>query len=384
MLKYISLSHIVAGFVSVLVGYTSAAAIVFQAAAAGGAGPEEISSWLWALGIGMGISGIAMSLYYKNPIMVAWSTPGAAILVTSLPGIPMAEAISAFLFCSFLLTLCGVTGWFEKITNFVPQPIASAMLAGVLLRFGLNVFTSLENEIYLVTPMVICYLLGRQFFPKYVIPLTFFLGIGISYFLGLIGKIDIEIALTQPVFIMPAYSISTLVGVGIPLFVVTMASQNMPGLAVLRAHGYQTPASPLIGWTGFTGLLLAPFGGYAFNLAAITAAICMGEDVDSNPKRRYLAAIWAGIFYILVGLFGASVVALLAAFPTELVMSIAGLALIATIGNSLKASLSEDDTREAAMLTFIITASGMSLWSIGGAFWGLIVGLITHYLVKKR
>ncbi len=384
MFKYISLPHITSGFVAVLVGYTSAAAIVFQAAAAGGATAEQISSWLWALGLGMGISGISLSLYYKNPVMIAWSTPGAALLVTSLPGIPMNEAIAAFLFSSALITLCGVTGWFDHIMKLVPQALASAMLAGVLLRFGLDVFVAMESDFPLVGLMLVVYITGKHLLPRYAIPLTFLSGVIASSLMGSIQPIHLEPSFTRPVFVMPVFSITTLIGVGIPLFVVTMASQNVPGIAVLRSHGYQTPASPLIGWTGFTGILLAPFGGFAFNLAAITAAICMGKDVDPDKSRRYLAAIWAGIFYIIAGLFGASVTVLLSAFPVELIMAIAGLALLGTIANSLNNALSDDSLHEASILTFTITASGMSLLSIGSAFWGLLVGLFIYGLINHK
>ncbi|MBT3202924.1 MAG: benzoate/H(+) symporter BenE family transporter [Gammaproteobacteria bacterium] len=384
MFKYLSLPHITSGFVAVLVGYTSAAAIVFQAAAAGGATPEQISSWLWALGLGMGISGISLSMYYKNPVMIAWSTPGAALLVTSLPGIPMNEAIAAFLFSSALITLCGVTGWFDHIMKLVPQALASAMLAGVLLRFGLDVFVAMESDFPLVGLMLVVYITGKHLLPRYAIPLTFMSGVIVASLMGSIQPIHLEPSFTRPVFVMPVFSITTLIGVGIPLFVVTMASQNVPGIAVLRSHGYQTPASPLIGWTGFTGMLLAPFGGFAFNLAAITAAICMGKDVDPDKSRRYLAAIWAGVFYIIAGLFGASVTVLLSAFPVELIMAIAGLALLGTIANSLNNALSDESLREASILTFAITASGMSLLSIGSAFWGLLVGLFIYGLINRK
>ncbi|MBT7046639.1 MAG: benzoate/H(+) symporter BenE family transporter [Gammaproteobacteria bacterium] len=384
MFKYLSLPHITSGFVAVLVGYTSAVAIVFQAAAAGGATPEQISSWLWALGLGMGISGISLSMYYKNPVMIAWSTPGAALLVTSLPGIPMNEAIAAFLFSSALITLCGVTGWFDHIMKLVPQALASAMLAGVLLRFGLDVFVAMESDFPLVGLMLVVYITGKHLLPRYAIPLTFMSGVIVASLMGSIQPIHLEPSFTRPVFVMPVFSITTLIGVGIPLFVVTMASQNVPGIAVLRSHGYQTPASPLIGWTGFTGMLLAPFGGFAFNLAAITAAICMGKDVDPDKSRRYLAAIWAGVFYIIAGLFGASVTVLLSAFPVELIMAIAGLALLGTIANSLNNALSDESLREASILTFAITASGMSLLSIGSAFWGLLVGLFIYGLINRK
>lgn len=369
---------------AVLVGYTSAAAIVFQAAIAGGAGPEETSSWMWALGLGMGLSGIGLSLKYRAPIMVAWSTPGAALLVTSLPGIGMNEAVGAFLFCSALIFLCGMTGWFDRIMAHVPQSLGAAMLAGVLLRFGLGVFPALTQEVLMVGAMVTVYVLGKWRSSVYVIPLTFAVGAAIA---GLQGKIigsELALELTTPVFIFPAFNLSVLIGIGLPLFVVTMASQNVPGIAVLRAHGYQTPASPLIGWTGVLGLIFAPFGGYAYNLAAITAAICMGKDVDPEPDRRYLAAIWAGVFYIIAGLFGATVAGFFAAFPAALVAAIAGLALLGTIANSLKAALDDEAERDAAILTFVITAAGGSFLTIGSAFWGLVAGMVVFHLMKRR
>lgn len=383
MRQYFSLSHISAGFVAILVGYTSAAAIVFQAALSAGATPDQVSSWLWAVGIAMGVMGIALSVYYKHPIMIAWSTPGAALLVTSLPGIAYSDAIGAFLFCSALITLCGVTGWFDKIMKLVPQSLATAMLAGVLLRFGLNVFPAFEAETLIVGAMVLTYIIGKWRQSPYAIPLTFAIGVILSASQGKIDMSSISLDLTVPVWQTPTFDLSVLIGIGLPLFIVTMASQNVPGIAVLRAHGYQTPASPLIGWTGAMGLVFAPFGGYAFNMAAITAALCMGEDVDKDPAKRYLATVWVGVFYFLAGLFGATVAGFFAAFPHALVAAIAGLALLGTIANSLNAALSEAKGREAAILTFIITASGGTFLSVGTPFWGLLVGLAVYTLNQR-
>lgn len=383
MRQYFSLSHISAGFVAILVGYTSAAAIVFQAALSAGATPDQVSSWLWAVGIAMGVMGIALSVYYKHPIMIAWSTPGAALLVTSLPGIAYSDAIGAFLFCSALITLCGVTGWFDKIMKLVPQSLATAMLAGVLLRFGLNVFPAFEAETLIVGAMVLTYIIGKWRQSPYAIPLTFAIGVILSATQGKIDMSGISLDLTVPVWQTPTFDLSVLIGIGLPLFIVTMASQNVPGIAVLRAHGYQTPASPLIGWTGAMGLVFAPFGGYAFNMAAITAALCMGEDVDKDPAKRYLATVWVGVFYFLAGLFGATVAGFFAAFPHALVAAIAGLALLGTIANSLNAALSDAKGREAAILTFIITASGGTFLSVGTPFWGLLVGLAVYTLNQR-
>ena len=375
MSKFFGLSHISAGFIAVLVGYTSSAAIVFQAATAAGASAAHISSWLLALGLGMGATCIGLSLRFRSPVLTAWSTPGAALLATALVGLPMSEAIGAFIFASALLTLSGASGWVEALMKHVPKSLAAAMLAGVLLRFGLGVFGSLSSQPGLVVLMLVIYFTGRHFNSRYTTPLTFLGGLIWSGLGGLIHFEAVTLSLAQPIFTAPTFSLSTTIGVGIPLFIVTMASQNIPGIAVLRANGYQTPVSPLIGWTGLTGLLLAPFGGFQFNLAAITAAICMSPEADRNPERRYLAAIWAGIFYLITGLLGATVASVFTALPKELVAAIAGMALFGTIGNSLSGVLLDEREREAAVLTFLVTASGLALGGISSALWGLLLGL---------
>jgi len=384
MRRFFGLSHLSAGFIAVLVGYTSSAAIVFQAATAAGAGAAHISSWLLALGLGMGVTCIGLSLYFRSPVLTAWSTPGAALLATALIGLPMSEAIGAFIIASALITLCGVTGWFEAIMKHLPKSLAAAMLAGVLLRFGLGIFGSLQSEPLLVALMLGVFLAGRRFNSRYTIPLTFLAGLAWAAQGGLIHYEAVTLSLTHPVFTAPSFSLSTAIGVAIPLFIVTMASQNVPGIAVLRANGYSTPASPLIGWTGVTGLLLAPFGGYQFNLAAITAAICMSPEADPDPQRRYLAAVWAGVFYLITGILGATVASLFTALPKELVAAIAGIALLGTIGNSLTGALLDENERDAALITFLVTASGLALYGIGSAFWGLLFGLAVLKISKPK
>lgn len=369
------LSHLTAGFIAVLVGYASSVAIIFQAASAAGASTAEVGSWLWALGLGMGISCIALSFMFKAPILTAWSTPGAALLVTALPGVPLNQAVGAFMFSSFLIFLSGVLGWFEKLMKFVPASIAAAMLAGVLLRFGLQVFNILPSSTGLVVTMLITYLVAKHLLARYTIPLTLMSGLLVAWYYGQLHFETIHIALATPILTLPSFSWSVLVGVGIPLFIVTMTSQNMSGLAVLRANGYLTPASPLMTCTGLLGLILAPFGGFAFNLAAITAAICMSKDADPRPQKRYFASMWAGGFYLLTGLFGATMASFFSAFPHALIISIAGLALITTITNSLVVAISQDNEREAAIVTFLATASGLTLGGIGSAFWGIVLGI---------
>ena len=381
--RFFGISPISAGFIAVLVGYTSSAAIVFQAASAAGAGPEHISSWLLALGLGMGCTCIGLSLYFRSPVLTAWSTPGAALLATALVGLPMSEAVGAFLVASALITLCGITGWVETLMKHIPKSLAAGMLAGVLLRFGLNVFTSLNQQLGLVGLMLGIYLTGRRLRSRYTIPLTFLGGLLWAGANGLIRLDVIDLAFARPIFTAPAFTWSTAIGVGIPLFIVTMSSQNVPGIAVLRANGYRTPVSPLIGWTGLTGLLLAPFGGFSFNLAAITAAICMSPEAERDPERRYLAAVWAGVFYVITGLLGATVASLFSALPRELVAAIAGIALFGTIGNSLAGALHDDTERDAALITFLVTASGLTLLGIGSAFWGLLFGLVASKAIAE-
>lgn len=378
-----SLSAAIAGFVTVLVGFTSSAVIVFQAAQTLQASPAEIGSWMFALGIGMGLTCILLSWRYRVPVVTAWSTPGAAMLITTAAGVSMQQAIGAFLVSAVLITLVGFSGWFERMIDRIPLSIAAGMLAGVLLRFGLDLFTAMKTQFVLVFGMFCLYLLMRRIAPRYAVIAALLLGILIAGTQGLLQVESLRLELARPVWISPQFSLSAIVGVALPLFVVTMASQNVPGVATMRASGYAVPISPLIGWTGVATLLLAPFGGFALNLAAITAAICMGREAHEDPDRRYVAAIMAGVFYLLVGLFGATVGALFAAFPSELVLAIAGLALLGTIGNGLATALKSDSEREPALITFLVTASGVTLFGIGAAFWGLAAGVLALLILRR-
>jgi len=266
--------------------------------------------------------------------------------------------------------------------NRIPMPIASGMLAGVLLRFGLDVFVAMKTQFFMAFAMFCTYLVLRRVLPRYAVVFALVVGILIAGALGLLRIDAVHVELGHPVFTMPHFSLSALIGVALPLFVVTMASQNVPGVAVMRASGYATPASPLIGWTGVATLILAPFGAFALNLAAITAAICMGREAHEDAAKRYVAAVAAGVFYIMIGLFGATVGAVFAAFPQELVLGIAGLALLGTIGNGLATALSQEREREAALVTFLVTASGVALFGIGSAFWGLLAGALSLAVLR--
>lgn len=380
----LSLSAVVTGFVVVLVGFTSTGALVFQAAQSLGASQAQISSWMWALGLGMGLSSIIPSLVYKKPVVAAWSTPGAALIATSAAGVSMPEAIGAFVLCAVLIIIAGWSGLFERMMNRIPMAIASAMLAGVLLRFGLEAFSSIRTAPAMVLAMFAVHLLGRRFWPRYGV--VGVLGIGIAFAAGAdaLKWSAVTVEWAKPVWVTPEFSLSAIIGLGLPLFMVTMASQNMPGVAVMRGAGYDTPISPVITTTGVINLIFAPFGAFALNLAAITAAISMGREAHEDKDKRYTAAVMAGVFYCLIGLFGAIVGGLFAAFPRELIVALAGLALMGTIGNGLATAVSEEKNREAAIITFLITASGLSMFGIGSAFWGLVGGVTAMAVLGRR
>jgi benzoate membrane transport protein len=350
---------------------------VFSAARAAGADDAVLASWMLALGLGMGLTCIGLSLRYRAPVITAWSTPGAALLATGLDGMSLREATGAFLISAVLITLSGVTGWFARIMDRVPVPLAAALLGGVLVQFGIGAFGSMEGDFALVFAMFATYLLCRRLLPRYAVLAALAAGIAVAAAEGKTRLAGVEFAWAEPVFTPPAFSWQAAIGVALPLFIVTMASQNLPGVAVLRNDGYRVPVSPLIGWTGATNLVLAPFGAFGLNLAAITAAICTGPQAHPDPRRRYLAGVWAGIFYLAVGALGATVGSLLTALPAALILGIAGIGLLGTIGSSLTAALSDDRWREAAVVTFLATASGLKLLGVGSAFWGLLAGLLT-------
>jgi benzoate membrane transport protein len=374
--KDISLSTFVAGFVAVLVGFTSSVAIVFQAAQGFGATPAQITSWIWALGLGMGLCSLVPSLLLRKPVMVAWSTPGAAVLATAgvAGGFSMGEAVGAFMVCSVLVVLVGVTGLLERVADRIPSEIASALLAGVLTRFGIQTFAALQTALPLVLLMVGSYLVARRLLPRYAVVITLAAAVLWVAALGQVAWSMGPMQLAMPVFVAPQWSVAAAVSLAIPLFVVTMASQNLPGIAVIKASGYELPVSKLITLTGVVSLVLAPFGAFALNFSAITAAICMGPEAHEDRKRRYTAAASCGALYLVIGLFGAVVTGVLTSFPKELVVAIAGIALLSTIGNGLASSLKNEAHREAALITFLVTLSGVTLMGVGSAFWGVVAG----------
>ena len=378
-----SVSTLVAGFVAVLVGFTSSAAIVFSAAQALGANPAQTVSWMWALGLGMGLSSLGLSLWYRQPVLTAWSTPGAAVLAVS-QGVSLPEATGAFMVCALLIMLAGYSGWFERLMSKIPMALASALLAGVLARFALDAVGAVAHATVLVLAMTVAYLLGRRWWPRWSVPVVLGVGMAVAAVQGQLHLSSVDGSWGGPVWVSPTWSWAAMVSVALPLFVVTMASQNLPGVAAQRASGYNTPVSPVVGATGLASFLLAPFGGYALNLAAITAAICMGKEAHPDPARRYTASVFAGVLYIALGLAAGTIVSLMAAFPRALVLAVAGLALLGTMTAGLTAAVKDEQHREAAVLTFLVTLSGVTLAGVGSAFWGVVVGGLAQWLWTRR
>ncbi|WP_407315707.1 benzoate/H(+) symporter BenE family transporter [Pseudomonas sp. nanlin1] len=375
---------IIAGFIAMLTAYTSSLVLIFQAGQAAGLSNGQVSSWIWALSMGMAVCSIGLSLRYRTPITVAWSTPGAALLITSIGQVSYGQAIGAYITCALLVMLCGLTGAFERIAKRLPTSLAAALLAGILFKIGSEIFIAAQHRTGLVAGMFFTYLLAKRAFPRYAVLAALVVGSLLAGTQGLLDFSQFQLELAVPVWTTPQFSLAATISIGLPLFVVAMASQNMPGMAVLRADGYPVQASPLIATTGLASLLLAPFGAHGLNLAAISAAICTGPQAHEDKTKRYTAAVWCGVFFAIAGIFGATLAALFTALPKELVLSIAALALFGSLINGLTQAMSEPKEREAALITFMVTASGMTLFSIGSAFWGIVAGVLALLVLNSK
>lgn len=379
------LAHpIVAGLVSVIVNYGGTFILVFQAAQVAGLSPELTASWVWSVSIGVGLSGLVLSWRFREPIITAWSTPAAAFLVVALATTPYAEAVGAYLISAAAFVLLGVSGYFEKVIRLIPPGVAAGLLAGILLQFGIGAFAGVSVDPLLAALLIGAYVVLKRLSARYAVVGILLLGLA---FLLLQGRVDLsglELRLAAPVFTLPVFSLNALLSVALPLFLITLTGQYMPGMLVLRNDGFRTSANPIVTVTGLGSLLMAPFGSHAFNLAAITAAICTGKDAHEEPAKRWIAGVAAGVFYILVGVFGVTLAALFMAFPATFITTLAGLALLGTLGGSLASAMADARSREAALITFLAAAADISLFGIGGAFWGLVIGLAAFAVLNGR
>jgi len=380
--KDFSLSALVAGLIAVIISYAGPLIIVFQAAREAQLAPAEVSSWIWAISIGSGVTGLLLSWRLRAPVITAWSTPGAALLVSMLPQVSLAEAIGAYIVAALVIAVVGLSGAFDRLMSRLPKAIAAAMLAGILFRFGAELFTSIKLQPALVLAMFASYLLFKRLSPRYAILSVLVVGCAVAGLLGQLNAAALTLALAEPKFIAPAWSWHAIVNIGLPLALVSLTGQYVPGMAVLRSAGYATPARPILAVTALGSVLLAPFGSHGFNLAAITAAICTGREAHEQAGKRYVAGIACGLFYILMGTFGATLASVFAALPRELIAALAGLALFGAIMTGLAGAMADEKQREPALITFLVTASGMSFLGLAAAFWGLIFGLVAHWALN--
>ena len=379
-----SASAIAAGLVAVLVSFGGTAVLMVQAGHAAGLDAARIGSWIGSLSLVLGLGGAFYSLRTGLPIVMAWSTPGAALLVTALAGVPFNEAIGAFVLAAALTLACGLFGWIDPILRRIPGEIAAAMLAGVLLNFGMGIFTHIGKQPVLVLTMCAAYLVCRRWAPRYAVLVVMAVAVAMAAGLGLMRVDQLDWRLTEFIWTTPAFSAQAAVSLGIPLFVVAMASQNLPGLAILQAAGYRPPASRLVAATGFLGLLAAPFGAHSVTMGAISAAICTGPEAHADPGKRYIAAATYGIGYVALSIVAGAVAVFFQALPAALLAALAGLALLGTIMGGMAAAMANPQRREAALITLLATASGFSFWGIGSAFWGLAAGLLAHVAFEYR
>ncbi|WP_369124844.1 benzoate/H(+) symporter BenE family transporter [Pseudomonas sp. DCB_AW] len=374
----------IAGLVSVIVNYGGTFILVFQAAKVAGLSPELTSSWVWAVSIGVGITGLVLSWYSREPLITAWSTPAAAFLVTALASVPYAEAIGAYLLSAAGFVVLGLTGYFERLVRIIPAGVAAGLLAGILLQFGIGAFAGLSVDPVLAGLLIVAYAVFKRFTARYAVVGILVLGLAYLLIQGKAGLSQLTLEIATPVFTAPAFTLNAALSVALPLFLITLTGQYMPGMLVLRNDGFKTSANPIVAVTGLGSLLMAPFGSHAFNLAAITAAICTGKEAHEDPAKRWIAGIAAGVCYILVGVFGVTLASVFMALPATFITTLAGLALLGTIGTSLASAMADAKSREAALITFLAAAANITLLGIGGAFWGLVIGLLAYAVLNGR
>ncbi|WP_447511687.1 benzoate/H(+) symporter BenE [Acinetobacter geminorum] len=379
-----SISATVAGFLAVLISYSGPLIIFFQAAQRAHVSTDIMVSWIWGISIGAAVSGIYLSIKYKTPVITAWSAPGTALLVTLFPNVSLNEAVAAYITSAIVIFLIGVTGYFDKLLKWIPQDVAAGMMAGILFQFGIGLFTASDSMPFIVFSMLIVFLIAKRLMPRYTMIWVLAAGVLLSLILGKMNPVDVSFNLAIPQWISPEWTWSSTLNLAVPLILVSLTGQFLPGMAIMKLSGYDTPAKPIITVTSIASLAVACVGGITIVLASITAALCMGKDAHELKEKRYIAGIANGIFYILGGLFAGSIVMLFSLLPKELVAALAGLALLGAIATNISVAMKNDNQRDAALITFLATASGMHFLGLSSVFWGICIGVIAHFILTPR
>ncbi|WP_245751425.1 benzoate/H(+) symporter BenE family transporter [Giesbergeria anulus] len=378
-----SISAFTAGLLAVIISYAGPLVIFFQAGQSAQVSPEMMSSWVWAISFGAGLSGLLLSWWLKVPVVTAWSAPGTALLVTLFPAITLEQAVGAYLVAGVVILLIGLSGYFDKLIGLIPKGIASAMMAGILFQFGVGAFQAVKTTPVLTLAMMGIYLLFRRLLPRYCLIILLLAGLGLAVVLEGVSLSGVQWTLARPTLITPEWTWGATLSLAVPLVLVSVTGQYLPGMAILRGAGYGTPARPIIVATSVASLAVACFGGISIVIAAITAALCTGKDAHEQADKRYIAGMANGLFYLVGGTFASTIILLFAALPKALIAVLAGLALIGAIAGSLVNAVNEVDHREASIITFLATASGMTLWGLGSAFWGVVIGGLAYVLLHK-
>lgn len=376
-----SISATVAGFLAVLISYSGPLIIFFQAAQRANVSTDMMVSWIWGISIGAAVAGIYLSIKYKTPVITAWSAPGTALLVTLFPDISLNEAVAAYITSAIVIFLIGITGCFDKLLKWIPQDVAAGMMAGILFQFGINLFTASDSMPLIVFSMLMVFLIAKRLMPRYTMIWVLAAGILLSLFLGKMNPVEVSFNLAVPQWISPEWSWNSTLNLALPLILVSLTGQFLPGMAIMKLSGYNTPAKPIISATSIASLAVACVGGITIALASITAALCMGKDAHELKEKRYIAGIANGLFYILGGLFAGSIVMLFSLLPKELVAALAGLALLGAIATNITAAMQNPQHRDAALITFLATASGMHFLGLSSVFWGICIGVIAHLIL---
>ncbi|HAW6997243.1 benzoate/H(+) symporter BenE [Acinetobacter baumannii] len=379
-----SISATVAGFLAVLISYSGPLIIFFQAAQRAHVSTDMMVSWIWGISIGAAISGIYLSIKYKTPVITAWSAPGTALLVTLFPNVSLNEAVAAYITSAIVIFLIGITGYFDKLLKWIPQDVAAGMMAGILFQFGISLFTASDSMPLIVFSMLIVFLIAKRLMPRYTMIWVLAAGVLLSLILGKMNPVDVNFNLAIPQWISPEWTWNSTLNLAVPLILVSLTGQFLPGMAIMKLSGYDTPAKPIITATSIASLAVACVGGITIVLASITAALCMGKDAHELKEKRYIAGIANGIFYILGGLFAGSIVMLFSLLPKELVAALAGLALLGAIATNISVAMKNDGQRDAALITFLASASGMHFLGLSSVFWGICIGVIAHFILTPR
>ncbi|XKH57988.1 benzoate/H(+) symporter BenE family transporter [Citricoccus nitrophenolicus] len=387
--RHVSVSAVVAGLVAVAISYAGPLLVVLGAAQRAGLNSAETASWVWAISVGSGIICLSMSLVTRQPVVVAWSVPGAALLITTLGDYEYPAAIGAFIVTGVLTIILGVTGWFGRLMRVLPKPIMAGVLAGVLLPFVLDAAGATAEAPIVAGGLVLAYFLGRRFVPRYAVLVALAVGVILALATGSTTAPQLSAGVTTPLWTTPTFDLQAIMGISIPLLIVTMAGQNGPGLAMMHSNGYAANDRLLLGVAGAGSVIFAPFGAHSINLAAITAGICCGREAHEDPARRYVAGIFCGVFFVAFGFAGQNIVELLGAVPEQLVTAAAGVALIGALQGALTDVVKVPDrgTRrglaglEAGVVTLAVTASGLTVADIAAPFWGFLAGALVYLVL---